>query len=295
MAGKIIDGKKLSEKVLENVTKEVKELKEKGISPKLVVVQVGHDPASDIYVKKKNAACKKTEIISETINLDESVTYDKFKEIIDKLNKDESVHGILVQLPLPEGFKKKRIMEMIGRKKDVDGFHPFNHGKNLIKEPTFIPATAKGIIELIKSTGEEIQGKRAVVVGTSSIVGKPTALMLLNFRATITMCNKYTIDLPSYTRQADILVVAVGKVNLITADIVKEGAIVIDVGINRLPNGKIVGDVDFENVKKKAGWITPVPGGVGPMTVACLMENTVLAAKLLNGIEVKLYRGLPVE
>lgn len=293
MAAKIIDGKALARTVLESVKKEVEGLKKKGITPSLVVVQVAHDPASDLYIKKKQEACKRAGIVSTTINLKESTTFEELKRVVDDLNNDSSVHGILVQLPLPEQIKKKRVFELITKKKDVDGFHPFNHGKLLIKEPVFMPCTPKGITELIESTGETIEGKHAVVVGTSSIVGKPVALMLLNKHATITMCNKYTVDLPFYTKQADILVVAVGKPNLITADMVKEGAIVIDVGINRLPDGKLVGDVDFENVSKKAGWITPVPGGVGPMTVACLLENTVLAAKVINGIEVNNSKIFP--
>lgn len=285
MTAKIIDGKKLSEKILSDAANEVKELSKKGITPGLAVVQVGHDPASDVYVKRKEIACKTAGINAQTINLDEKTSYTDFWNVIKKLNKDKEIHGIMIQLPLPEHIKKKRIMEMISKDKDVDGFHPYNHGKNLIKEPIFIPATAKGIIHLIESTGEKMQGKHAVCVGTSSIVGKPTAIMLLNNHATITMCNKYTTNLASHTRQADILVVAVGKPNLITADMVKEGAIVIDVGINRLPDGRLVGDIDYDNVSKKAGWITPVPGGVGPMTVACLVENTVLAAKIINGID----------
>jgi methylenetetrahydrofolate dehydrogenase (NADP+)/methenyltetrahydrofolate cyclohydrolase len=284
MAAKIIDGKALSAKVLEKAGKDTEMLQQKGITPGLAVVQVGHDPASDIYVKRKGLACKKAGIYTENVNLDESITYEDFNRIIEDLNANPKIHGIMIQLPLPEHLKKKRIMEMISKEKDVDGFHPYNHGKNLLKEPGFIPATAKGIIELIDSTGAETEGKHAVCVGTSSIVGKPTALMLLNKHATVTMCNKYTVDLPGYTRTADILVVAVGKAGLITDDMVKKGVIVVDVGINRLEDGKVVGDVDYENVSKKASWITPVPGGVGPMTVACLVENTVMAAKRIAGI-----------
>jgi len=282
---KKIDGKALSRKVLAELKEETEKLMEKGITPRLAVVQVGHDPASDIYVKMKGMACKRVGIASENINLDEKISYEEFKKVIDDLNINDSVHGIMIQLPLPDHLKKKRIMEMISKDKDVDGFHPYNHGKNLLKEPAFIPATAKGIIDLIESTGEKIEGKHAVCIGTSSIVGKPAALMLLNKHATITMCNKYTVDLAHYTKQADIIVVAVGKPNLITADMVKEGVIIIDVGITRLEDGRIVGDVDYENVSKKASWITPVPGGAGPMTIACLVENTVTAAKKLNNLE----------
>lgn len=285
MSAKILDGKALAEKVLETAKREVSELKERGIVPGLTVVQVGHDPASDVYIAKKEKACKKTGINSKAVNLPKDSTYTELVDVINKLNNDDSIHGILVQLPLPEQFKKKRIMELINRNKDVDGFHPYNHGKYLIKEPIFIPATAKGIIKLIESTGEEIEGKCAVVVGTSSIVGKPAALMLLNKHATITMCNKYTRDLAYHTKHADILVVATGVIGLIKKEMVKPGAIVIDVGINRTGGGKLVGDVDFDAVKEVAGWITPVPGGVGPMTVACLMENTVEAAKKLSKLD----------
>ncbi|MFH1586344.1 MAG: bifunctional methylenetetrahydrofolate dehydrogenase/methenyltetrahydrofolate cyclohydrolase FolD [Candidatus Diapherotrites archaeon] len=285
MPAKIIDGKALSAKIREELKKEVEELKAKGITPGLTVVQVGHVPASDLYVKMKTSAAAEVGIKDELVTLPETASFEELQEAVEKLNKDESVHGILVQLPLPDSMKKKRVAELIAPEKDVDGFHPYNHGKNLIKEPTFISATPRGIIELIQSTGEKIEGAHAVIVGTSSIVGKPTALMLLNLHATITMCNRYTVDLGSYTRQADILVVAVGKPNLITGDMVKEGAVVIDVGINKLESGKIVGDVDFEGAKERAGWITPVPGGVGPMTVAALLENTVLAAKRIHNVE----------
>ena len=282
---KKIDGKALSRKILAEMKEETIKLKEKGITPRLAVVQVGHDPASDVYVKMKGMACRRVGVESENINLDEKTSYEELKKAIDGLNANDKIHGIMIQLPLPNHLKKKRIMEMISKDKDVDGFLPYNHGKNLLKEPAFIPATAKGIIKLIESTGEEIEGKHAVCVGTSSIVGKPAALMLLNKHATITMCNKYTVNLAHYTKQADIIVVAVGKPNLISEDMVKEGVIVIDVGITRLENGSIVGDVDYENVSKKASWITPVPGGAGPMTIACLVENTVMAAKKLNKLE----------
>lgn len=285
LAAKIIDGKKLSDKILENVKKEVSELKKQGIVPGLTVVQVGHNSASDVYVGKKQKACKDVGINSKIINLDDNVSYENLVDVINDLNHDDSVHGILVQLPLPKEFKKKRIMELIDKRKDVDGFHPYNHGKYLLKEPVFVPATAMGIVALVESTGEEIEGKCAVIVGTSSIAGKPAALMLLNKHVTVTMCNKYTKDLAHHTKHADILVVATGVIGLIKKDMVKPGAIVIDVGINRNRDGKLVGDVDFENVKKVAGWITPVPGGSGPMTVACLMENTIEAAKRLSKIE----------
>ena len=283
MPAKIIDGKKLSEKILAEAKKDAEMLKKKGIVPCLAIVQAGNDPASDIYVKKKLQACADCCIESRHVKLSDKISQQEIEEEIEKLNNDEKVHGIIVQLPLPKQIDTARIMELVSKEKDVDGFHPYNSGMNFLEKPVFLPATVKGIMHLIDSVCE-IEGKHAVCVGTSNIVGKPTALMLLNSHATVTMCNKYTKNLAEHTRMADILVVAVGKINLIKADMVKQGAIIIDAGINKLPNGKIVGDVDFEKVKEKAGAITPVPGGVGPMTVACVVENTVFAAKRITKI-----------
>lgn len=278
MAAKIIDGKKLSEKILLEAKEDAELLKKKGIVPCLAIVQAGNDSASEIYVRKKLEACKDSGLESRHIRLDEKISQEEIEGEVEKLNCDEKVHGIIVQLPLPRQIDTARIMGLVSKEKDVDGFNPYNNGMNFLEQPVFLPATVKGIMHLIESVCE-IEGKHAVCVGTSNIVGKPTALMLLNSHATVTMCNKYTKNLAQYTKMADILVVAVGKINLINAEMVKQGAIVIDAGINRLPNGSIVGDVDFEKVKEKASAITPVPGGVGPMTVACVVENTVFAAK----------------
>jgi methylenetetrahydrofolate dehydrogenase (NADP+)/methenyltetrahydrofolate cyclohydrolase len=279
MPAKIIDGKAIAQKVLEGVKRDVADLKKHGIVPGLAVVQVGHDPASDLYVKKKREMCKNLGMNSIDATYPENISYEELKKNIEKLNNDSKVHGIIVQLPLPQHLKNKPILELVDKEKDADGFNPFNQGKLSIDETVFAPATAKGVIKLIESTGTEIAGKNAVVVGRSNIVGKPTALLLINKNATVTVCHSKTKNLAKHTKNADILVVAVGKEKLIRKNMVKKGAIVIDVGTNHDKKGKLCGDVDFENVKKTADWITPVPGGVGPMTVACLMENTVQAAK----------------
>ncbi len=278
MPAKILDGKKLSEKILAKLEIEIKKLREKGIAPKLVVLQVGNDPASTIYVNKKHETSKRIGMDSEVKRFPESISYKDFLMEVGKLNKDDSVHGMMIQIPLPEHLNHKQVFENVAIEKDVDGLHPFNHGKNLLGKKGFKPATPIGIMELLRQTKVNLEGKHAVVVGRSNIVGKPIAIMLLNEGCTVTICHSKTKKLGGHTKQADILVSAVGKPGLIKANMVKKGAIVIDVGIAREGNA-IKGDVDFENVRKKAGWITPVPGGVGPMTIASLMLNTIEAAK----------------
>jgi methylenetetrahydrofolate dehydrogenase (NADP+)/methenyltetrahydrofolate cyclohydrolase len=276
----IIDGKKIAQEVRNEVKEEVKELKKKGIAPGLAVVLVGENPASLVYVRQKEKACEEVGIVSYKYTLPEDTTEEKLLSVVDELNNEERIHGILVQLPLPEHLDEKRVIEEISPEKDVDGFHPLNMGRLFVGEPSFVPCTPRGVIELIERSGFEIKGKKAVIVGRSNIVGKPVAVLLLMRHATITVCHTRTKDLAAETREADILVVAAGRPKMITGDMVKEGVIVIDVGINRV-DGKLVGDVDFDSVSPKAGAITPVPGGVGPMTVAMLMKNTLEAAKKL--------------
>jgi len=255
------------------------DLNEKGLTPGLAVVLVGTDPASQVYVGHKEKACKEVGFHSEVYRLPATTSQKELLELIEKLNSDSKIHGILVQLPLPKHLNEKEIINKISPTKDVDGFHPISAGALLIGEKGLQPCTPKGCIHLIKQTGIEISGKKAVVVGRSNIVGKPIALMLLQENATVTICHSRTKDLQAELLQADIVVAAVGKVNFITADMIKPGAVVIDVGINRLENGKLAGDVNFEKVKEKAAWITPVPGWVGPMTIAMLLKNTLEAAQ----------------
>lgn len=279
MTAKIIDGKKIAEKILHKLKREISKIRKQNKIPKLVVIQVGNDPASTIYVNKKHQACEKIGIESEVKRFPENIKYKDFLMEIGKLNKDDSVHGIMVQIPLPKHLSHKQVFETVAVEKDVDGLHPFSHGKNLLGKSGFQPATPIGIMELLKHTGVKIEGSNAVVVGRSNIVGKPIAIMLLNKGATVTICHSKTKDLGEHTKKADILISAVGKEGLIKEGMVKKEAIVIDVGIKRLGNRKIIGDVDFEKVKEKAAWITPVPGGVGPMTIASLMLNTVKACR----------------
>ncbi|MBU0687072.1 MAG: bifunctional methylenetetrahydrofolate dehydrogenase/methenyltetrahydrofolate cyclohydrolase FolD [Candidatus Margulisbacteria bacterium] len=276
----IINGKEIAKKIREGVAKEVAELKlKKEIMPKLVVVLVGEDPASQVYVRMKEKACKEAGIISEILRYPVDLEENKLIPVIDKLNSDASVHGILVQLPLPKQINEKNILARVSPSKDVDGLHIENLGKLLKGEnPDFVACTPSGIIELILSTGTEIKGKRAVVVGRSNIVGKPVALLLLQRHATVTICHSRTADLAGACRQAEILVAAVGKPKMIKGDWVGKGAVVIDVGVNRTDAG-LVGDVDFEGAKENASYITPVPGGVGPMTIAMLLKNTLIAAQ----------------
>ncbi|WP_350344670.1 bifunctional methylenetetrahydrofolate dehydrogenase/methenyltetrahydrofolate cyclohydrolase FolD [Proteinivorax tanatarense] len=280
---KILDGKKLAKKIRGDVKNEIMEIKEKkGIVPGLSVIIVGDDPASSTYVAKKEKAAEKLGINSKIYRLPESTTESHLLSIIQRLNSEDSVDGILVQLPLPDHISKEKIISAISPEKDVDGFHTTNAGKMFQNKSTLLPCTPYGVIKLLESKNISLEGKHVVIVGASDIVGKPMAMLALNRMATITICHIATQDLAYHTRQADVLIVAVGKVNLITADMVKEGAIVVDVGINRSED-RLVGDVDFEDVGKKAELISPVPGGVGPMTIAMLMHNTLMAMKERRG------------
>jgi methylenetetrahydrofolate dehydrogenase (NADP+) / methenyltetrahydrofolate cyclohydrolase len=278
----IIDGKMIAAKIREQLKIEVAKLvAERGVKPKLAVLLVGNDPASQIYVRNKERGCAEVGMSSEVLRLPSSTGQNELIEVVRKLNNDRSVHGVLVQLPLPAGTKEQPVLDEIDPRKDVDGLQPVNMGKLLKGDASgFIPCTPQGVIELILSTGEEISGKEAVVVGRSNIVGKPMALLLLQKNATVTICHSKTKDLGAMVGRADILVAAVGSPKLITGKMIKPGAVVIDVGTNRV-NEKLVGDVDFETARERAGFITPVPGGVGPMTIALLLRNTLKAARLL--------------
>lgn len=275
----LINGKVIAKEIEKEVIDKVAELQTQGIVPGLAVVLVGEDPASKTYVRSKQRACKRTGMYSKKIVMPVEVTQAELLACIDELNHNPKIHGILVQMPLPKQIDEQAVIHAIAPEKDVDGFHPLSIGAMFINEQSLWPCTPFGVIQMLERSGIEIAGKHAVVVGASNIVGKPMAMMLLNREATITVCHIKTKDLAFHTRQADILVVAVGKPNLITADMVKEGVVIIDVGINRLESGKLVGDVDFDEVAKKAHAISPVPGGVGPMTIAMLMKNTVDAAE----------------
>lgn len=278
-----IDGKAVSAAVKADVAREVEILKSNGINTKLAVVLVGDDQASKVYVNNKKKACEATGVLSEEYILPATTSQDELMELVYRLNDKSDVNGILVQSPLPEGLDESAVVEAIAPQKDVDAFHAYNVGKLMQGRPVFQPCTPAGVIELIKSAGVDIEGKNCVVIGRSNIVGKPMAMLLLQYGGTVTVCHSRTVNLSEVTAKADILVSAVGKAGFVTADMVKPGAIVIDVGINRNEEGKLCGDVDFENVEPLASYITPVPGGVGPMTVAMLMRNTVTAAKLQNG------------
>lgn len=279
----IIDGKVVSAYVKENLAKEVKLLNSNGVSVCLAVIIVGNDPASEIYVANKEKACKQLGIVSEKFALPETVTTEEIVSLIRKLNEDSSVNGILCQLPLPDGVDEKAVINAISPQKDVDAFHPINVGKIMIGDYDFLPCTPAGVMELLKYYGISPEGKKCVILGRSNIVGKPMAMLLMHANGTICVCHTKTADLIKETKDADILVVAIKKPKRITADMLKPGVVVIDVGINR-ENGKICGDVDFESVSEIASAITPVPGGVGPMTIAMLLKNTVTAAKLQNGL-----------
>lgn len=275
----IIDGKELSAKIREELKQKVAELKENGITPGLAVVLVGEDPASAIYVRNKEKGCNDIGMHSEVYRLSEETTQEELLILVDKLNNDNAINGILVQLPLPEQIDEMAVLRAINPDKDVDGFHVISAGRLLVGEKGFIACTPKGIIKLIKSTGIDIAGKNAVVVGRSNIVGKPVALLLLRENATVTVCHSKTKDLAKVCSGADILVAAIGRPEMITAEYVKEGAVVIDVGTSRV-DGKLKGDVLFSEAEKKASFITPVPGGVGPMTITMLLENTIEAAMM---------------
>lgn len=275
----ILDGKKLSEKIKDNLKTEVEELKNKGITPGLAVILVGNDPASHTYVKMKRSACQKVGIYSAVHEFPESVSEKELLSTIKRINDNPNLHGLLIQLPLPKHIDTTKILEAVDPSKDVDGFHPYNMGRLVEGLDTFAPCTPLGVMELFEEYDIDLKGKDVCVVGASNIVGKPMWALLLNAWATVDICHIETKDLSAHTKRADIVIVGVGKPNLITADMVKDGVIVIDIGINRLDDRRIVGDVDFENVSKKASYITPVPGGVGPMTIAMLLKNTVKAAK----------------
>ncbi len=277
MAANIIDGKAISAAVKEQVRDEIAR---DNLKVGLAVVIVGDDPASRVYVNNKKKACEFCRIKSYEYALPAETTQEELLELVDTLNADANVNGILVQLPLPKHLDEKAVIERISPNKDVDAFHESNVGRIMIGNYSFLPCTPAGCMELIHSTGVEVSGKECVVIGRSNIVGKPMAMLLLHENGTVTVCHSKTRDLAEVCRRADILVAAVGRPNFVTADMVKPGAVVIDVGINRLDNGKLCGDVKFDEVSEVAGWITPVPGGVGPMTIAMLMRNTVTAARI---------------
>ncbi|TCO79195.1 bifunctional methylenetetrahydrofolate dehydrogenase/methenyltetrahydrofolate cyclohydrolase FolD [Marinisporobacter balticus] len=280
MSAKILDGKKISQEIVENIMNEVTRLeKNHKIIPGLAVVIVGDDEASHVYVSMKEKACKKVGFYSEAHRLTKETTQDELLDLINQLNHNDKIHGILVQLPLPEGFDENLINSHILPSKDIDGFHAINTGKMLLGEDSFVPCTPKGIVELVKRTGEDITGKHAVIVGRSNIVGKPAAILLLKENATVTVCHSKTKDLQNHIKMADILVAAVGVPEFIKGEMIKEGAIVIDAGTRKV-EGKLVGDVNYEEAERVASWITPVPGGVGPMTITMLLENTLKAAKM---------------
>ncbi|WP_410986959.1 bifunctional methylenetetrahydrofolate dehydrogenase/methenyltetrahydrofolate cyclohydrolase FolD [Bacillus shihchuchen] len=279
MVAVIIKGNEVAEKKRAQLTEEVVKLKEQGIVPGLAVILVGEDPASRSYVKGKEKGCEQVGIYSELIELPETITEECLLAEIDRLNGDDRINGILVQLPLPKHIEEKAIIERISPEKDVDGFHPISVGRMMTGQDTFLPCTPHGIVELVKETNLDISGKHVVVIGRSNIVGKPVGQLFLNENATVTYCHSKTQNMKELTKLADILIVAVGRPKMVTADYIKEGAVVIDVGVNRLETGKLCGDVDFDNVLDVAGYITPVPKGVGPMTITMLLHNTVESAK----------------
>lgn len=278
----ILMGKEVSTRIKDELRDEVKALKEKGINPGLAVIIVGDDPASRVYVNNKKKACEYCGILSEEYAMSADTTQEELIELIESLNKRPDISGILCQLPVPEHIDEEAIINAIDPKKDVDAFHPVNVGKIMVGNYDFVPCTPAGVMELIHESGIDVSGKECVVVGRSNIVGKPQAMLLLHENGTVTICHSRTKDLAQKTKNADILVAAVGIPNFIKGDMIKEGAVVIDVGINRMKDGKLCGDVEFESAKEVAGAITPVPGGVGPMTIAMLMKNTVKAAIVNN-------------
>lgn len=282
MANKIIDGKEISQSLLNNVTDSVNSLKKRGINPCLSVILVGDDPASQVYVRNKEKACEKVGIISKSFRLPATISQEEVENIINDLNNDKNVNGILLQLPLPKHLNEEKALLKIEAAKDVDGFHVINTGKLLRGLDCIMPCTPKGCIEMLDYIGYDCDGKNAVVLGRSNLVGKPLAIMLLQKNATVTVCHSHTQDLKEITKRADILVAAIGKPKFVTEDMVKEGAVVIDVGINRV-DGKLCGDVDFDKCYEKVSYITPVPGGVGKMTIAMLMQNTLKATKIQIG------------
>ncbi len=282
MGAEIINGQLLAKELRENMKNEVAKLKQKGLTPHLTVILIGDDPASHSYVRGKEKASAEVGISSEIIRMEKTVDQKTLLTKIAELNKDENVHGILVQLPLPNHIEEQKVIEAIDPAKDVDGFHPINIGRMMVGQDAFLPCTPYGIIEMLKSKNIEIAGKHVVVMGRSNIVGKPMGQLLLNKNATVTYCHSKTQDIKSYTKKADILIVAVGKANIVDASYIKDGAVVIDVGVNRTEEGKLTGDVDFDDVKEVASFLTPVPKGVGPMTITMLLSNTIKAAKGLS-------------
>lgn len=281
----IIDGKAVSKAVRERVSAETEQLKAKGVTPGLAVIIVGEDPASQVYVRNKEKACEEVGFYSEKFALPENTTQKELNSLVMELNERKDINGILCQLPLPAHLDDKEVINLISPIKDVDAFHPVNVGAIMIGDYNFLPCTPAGVMELIHSTGVDVCGKKAVVIGRSNIVGKPMAMLLLHENATVEITHSKTQNLAEIASGADILVAAIGKAKFVGADMVKDGAVVIDVGMNRDENGKLCGDVDFEAVKDKCSYITPVPGGVGPMTISMLMQNTLTAAKLQNNIE----------
>ena len=281
----IIDGKAVSKAVKESVKAECEQLKAKGVTPGLAVILVGDDSASQVYVRNKEKACEECGFYSEKYAIPADTTQKELNALVDKLNKDPKINGILCQLPLPSHLDDKEVINRIDPITDVDAFHPVNVGAIMIGDYNFLPCTPAGVMELIHSTGVDVSGKKAVVMGRSNIVGKPMAMLLLHENATVEITHSRTQNLSEITSGADILIAAIGKAKFVKSDMVKEGAVVIDVGMDRDENGKLCGDVDFEDVKDKCSYITPVPGGVGPMTIAMLMKNTLTAAKIQNGIK----------
>ena len=280
----IIDGKKVSAEVKEQVAEETKELIAKGITPGLAVILVGDDPASKVYVNNKKKACELVGFKSYEYKLPADTTQEELLALVDELNNRKEINGILCQLPLPKGLDENAVIEAISPEKDVDAFHKQNVGRIMIGDYDFLPCTPAGIMEMLKAYDISVEGKDCVVIGRSNIVGKPMSMLLLHQNGTVTICHSRTKNLKEVTKRADILVAAVGIPKFVTADMVKDGAVVIDVGMDRDENGKLCGDVDFDNVKDKCSYITPVPGGVGPMTIATLMKNTLKAAKLQNNL-----------
>ncbi len=280
MPAQLIDGKALAQEIRQGIAQDIEALVgQTGVRPGLAVVLVGDDPASAVYVRNKKKACDTAGLYVDDHTLPATTTQEELLKLINQLNADPKIHGILVQLPLPSQIDSQTVLNAVLPEKDADGFHPYNIGRLVAGDPLFVPCTPKGVIRMIESTGQTIEGKRAVVLGRSNIVGKPVAMLLMHRHATVTICHSRTQDLPGMCREADILVAAIGKAQFVKADMVKPGAVVIDVGINRLGDGRLVGDVDFEPVKERAGWLSPVPGGVGPMTIAMLLANTLEAAK----------------
>ena len=274
-----IDGKEVSAAVRDQIAAEVSELKAKGITPGLAVIIVGNDPASRVYVNNKKKGCEQVGMNSFEYALPEETTTDELIALIEKLNNDKDVHGILCQLPVPKHIDEEKVLNAISPEKDVDAFHPVNCGKVMTGDYTFAPCTPAGMVEMLKYYNIPVAGKHCVIIGRSNIVGKPMAMLMLKNNATVSVCHSKTANLSEITKQADILVAAVGRANFVTADMVKDGAVVLDVGINRMEDGKLCGDVDFAAVAEKTSYITPVPGGVGPMTITMLLKNTLAAAK----------------